>query len=163
MIVINNRFNLFNWSGTLSFQKKMYYFLLWKPFKNDEKCFLFHLQGFFRPQNIYVFVMTFWSCRKKDLMKKMSACYYHVTYEFQSESTVYSLPECQRTSCSKQAPYLKFKWQQRDSNPQPLSSRKPGQLIEYKKRNFFLQKLFRKWSRETSSRPLYFLKQLVMR
>ena len=23
--------------------------------------------------------------------------------------------------CSKQAPYLKFKWQQRDSNPQPLS------------------------------------------
>ena len=37
-----------------------------------------------------------------------SACYYHVTYEFQSESTFYSLPECQGTPCSKQAPYLKF-------------------------------------------------------
>ena len=38
-----------------------------------------------------------------------SACYYHVTCEFQSESTLYSLPECQETPCSKQAPYLKFK------------------------------------------------------
>ena len=43
-------------------------------------------------------------------------------YEFQSESTLYSLPECQGTPCSKQAPYLTFKWQQLDSNPQPLSS-----------------------------------------
>ena len=32
------------------------------------------------------------------------------------------LPECQGTPCSKQARCLKFKWQQRDSNPQPLSS-----------------------------------------
>ena len=32
------------------------------------------------------------------------------------------LPECQGTPCSKQASYLKFKWLQRDSNPQPLSS-----------------------------------------
>ena len=46
----------------------------------------------------------------------MSVCYYHVTHEFQSESTLCSLPECQGTPCSKQAPYLNFKWQQRDSN-----------------------------------------------
>ena len=52
----------------------------------------------------------------------LTVCYYHVTYKFQSESTPYSLPECQQTPCSKQAPYLKFKWQQRDSDPQPLSS-----------------------------------------
>ena len=32
------------------------------------------------------------------------------------------LPECQETHCWKQTQYLKFKWQQRDSNPQPLSS-----------------------------------------
>ena len=32
------------------------------------------------------------------------------------------LPECQGTPCSKQASYLKIKWLQRDSNPQPLSS-----------------------------------------
>ena len=38
-----------------------------------------------------------------------------------------------------------------------------GQLIEYNKRNIFLQKLCRKWGKETSSRPLYFLKKLNMR
>ena len=31
-------------------------------------------------------------------------------------------PECQGTPCSKQARYLKIKWLQRDSNPQPFSS-----------------------------------------
>ena len=30
--------------------------------------------------------------------------------------------KCQETICSKQARYLKFKWLQQDSNPQPLSS-----------------------------------------
>ena len=29
----------------------------------------------------------------------VTVCYYHVTYEFQSESTLYSLPECQGTPC----------------------------------------------------------------
>ena len=41
-----------------------------------------------------------------------TVCFYHATYEFQSESTLYNLTECQRTSCSKQVSYLKFKWQQ---------------------------------------------------
>ena len=50
----------------------------------------------------------------------LTVCYYHVTYEFQSYSTLYNVPECQGTPCSKQAPYLKFKWQQRDSNPQHI-------------------------------------------
>ena len=49
-------------------------------------------------------------------------CYYRITYELQSESTLYSLPKCQGTPCSKQALYLKFKSHQRDSNPQTLSS-----------------------------------------
>ena len=35
----------------------------------------------------------------------MTVCYYHATYQFQSEPTLYSLPECQGTSCSKQAPF----------------------------------------------------------
>ena len=30
-----------------------------------------------------------------------------------------------------------------------------GQLIEYNKINIFLQKLCRKWGKETSSRPLF--------
>ena len=37
-----------------------------------------------------------------------------------------------------------------------------GQIIEYNKRNIFLQKLFGKWGRETSSRPLFsFWKSLI--
>ena len=45
------------------------------------------------------------------------------------------MPECQGTDCSKQAQNLKFKWEQRDSNPQPLSSKsntKPFQMHEFK-------------------------------
>ena len=42
-----------------------------KPFKNYEKCFLFHLKNSFRSQDIYVLVMTFWSCRKKGLIRKI--------------------------------------------------------------------------------------------
>ena len=38
-----------------------------------------------------------------------------------------------------------------------------GHLIEYNKRNIFLQKFYRKWGRKTSSRPLYFLKKPNMR
>ena len=53
--------------------------------------------------------MNVWSC--------------HVTYAFQSESTLYNFPECQGTPCSKKARNLKFKWLQLDWNPQPLSSK----------------------------------------
>ena len=35
-------------SQTLNFQTKLFYLLQWKPFKNDEKCFLFHLKSYFR-------------------------------------------------------------------------------------------------------------------
>ena len=39
---------------------------------------------------------------------------------------------------------------------------KLGQLIEHNKRNIFLQMLYRKWGRETSSRPLFsFEKSLI--
>ena len=32
---------------------------------------------------------------------QLTVCYYHVTYEVQSESTHYSSPECQGAPCSK--------------------------------------------------------------
>ena len=51
----------------------------------------------------------------------LTECFYHFTYEFQSESTLSRLPECQWTSCSKQSRYLKLRWQQPDSNTHPLS------------------------------------------
>ena len=34
------------------FPKKLFYFLQWKPFKNDEKCFLFHLKSCSHSQDI---------------------------------------------------------------------------------------------------------------
>ena len=36
----------------------------WKPFKNYEKCFLFHIKSSFRYQDIQVFVFIFWLCSK---------------------------------------------------------------------------------------------------
>ena len=34
-----------------------------KLFKNDEKCFLFHLKSSLRSIDIRIFILTFWSCR----------------------------------------------------------------------------------------------------
>ena len=42
-----------------------------KHFKNDEKYFLFHLKRSFRSQDIQIFVLTFWSCIKNVLIKKI--------------------------------------------------------------------------------------------
>ena len=39
---------------------------------------------------------------------------------------------------------------------------KLGQLIEYNKRNNFLQILCEKWGRETSSRPLFIFKESLI-
>ena len=37
--------------------------------KKDEKCIPFHLKSSFRSQDIKVFVLTFWSCRKTVMQK----------------------------------------------------------------------------------------------
>ena len=52
------------WRRTLRSEK---IFGNWKPFKNDDKCFLFHLKSSFRSQDIQFFVLTFWSCRKTEV------------------------------------------------------------------------------------------------
>ena len=51
----------------------------------------------------------------------LTGCSY-VMYTFHREFILLEFPECQGTPCSKQLRYLKFKWLQRDLNPQPLSS-----------------------------------------
>ena len=43
----------------------------WKPFKNDEIFFLFHIKSFFCSRDIYVFVTTFRSCTKNSLIRKI--------------------------------------------------------------------------------------------
>ena len=51
--------------------KRFYFYLLqWKPFKNDENCLLFHLKSSFRSQDIQIFILTFWSCRRNGLIRK---------------------------------------------------------------------------------------------
>ena len=55
--------------GLSSSKKKSFYLFQWKPFKNDEKCFSFHLKSFICSQDIYIFVLTFWSCRKNGLIR----------------------------------------------------------------------------------------------
>ena len=51
--------------------KNTFCLLQWKSFKNDEKCFLFHLKSSFSSQDIYIFVSTCWSCRKNGLIRKI--------------------------------------------------------------------------------------------
>ena len=55
----------------LSPSKKFLYLLQWLPFTNDEKCFLFYLKSSFRSQDIEIFVLTFWACRKNGLIRKI--------------------------------------------------------------------------------------------
>ena len=43
----------------------------WKPFKNDQKCFLFQLKSSFLSQDIKVFALIFWSRIKKAWLKRL--------------------------------------------------------------------------------------------
>ena len=55
----------------LSPPKKFFYLHQWKPFKSDEKCFLFRLKSSFCSQDFEIFVLTFWSCRKIGFIRKI--------------------------------------------------------------------------------------------
>ena len=48
-------------------KNKMFFLFHRNPFKNDQKCFLFHLKSSFRSQNIKILVLTF---IKNALIKK---------------------------------------------------------------------------------------------
>ena len=43
----------------------------WKPFKIDEKFFLYHLKIFFPSWDVYIFILTFWLFRKNGLIRKL--------------------------------------------------------------------------------------------
>ena len=129
-------------SRALTFPKKLRYLLHWKPFKIDEKYFLFHLKSSFRSQNIQAFVWTFSSSRKNSLIRKIGLASKFMTSQPGSQTiAIHILPKISRSKGNQ--------------------AMKLGQLIEYNKRIIVLQKLWRKWGRETSSRTLfYFLKKL---
>ena len=120
----------------LSPSRKLYYFVHWKPFKNYEKWFLFHLKSSFCSQDIQVFVMTFWPCMRKGLIRKIRLISKFMTSQQGYETiTIHILPKISRSKGNQTTKY--------------------GQSIEYNKRNTFLQNLCRKWGRETSSRPRF--------
>ena len=81
--------------------------------------------------------------------------YYNVPYEFQIESTLSSLPECQGTPCSKQASYLKFLLPLKHS----LLMEFVHSMSYYQRRNF-IRKFFKKCDLKTSFRPFCVCKEL---
>ena len=109
---------------------------------NDEKCFSFHLKSPFRFQDIWDFVKTFWSCRKNGLIRSIRLTSKFMTWQPGLQTIVIRIfPNILQ---SKDNQTTKF-----------------GHLIEYNKGNIFLQKLCRKWGRETSSTTLFiFLESL---
>ena len=69
------------------------------PLKNDEKCFLFHIKNSFCSWDIYIFVLTFWLCRKKlslrcyatFKMRKLESLFYKINNFLQKTTTCIGL------------------------------------------------------------------------
>ena len=115
--------------------------LHWKPFKNDEKYFfLFHLKSSFRSQDIWVFVTTFWSCRKSSLLRKI---------RLTSKST------------TSQPGLLKIAIQILPNISQSKGNKtmKLDQLIEYNKRNIFLKNCWENEARRLVPDLFFFFKK----
>ena len=68
-LMFSTQCHLIRLKVVLSPSKQRSLFLQWKPFKNDEKCFLFHFKSSFPPQDNSTFVLTFWPCRKSDSIR----------------------------------------------------------------------------------------------
>ena len=141
---IKNNQSEFSHLRTLTFQK-MRYFLDWRLFKNDEKCFYFILKSLFVLKIPKFFVLAFWSYRKNSLIRKIRLTSKFMTSQPGLQAiAMHILPNIPQ---SKGNQTVKF-----------------GQFIEYKKINIFLQNLCRKWGRDTSTRPLFVcLKKHYMR
>ena len=87
--------------------------------------FSFHLKSSFRFQDSLVFVTTFWLCRENGLIRKISL----------TSKSMTSQPGLQTIAI-----HILLNISQIKDN----QAMKLGQLIEYCKRNIFLQKLYGK-------------------
>ena len=118
-------------SRTLTFEKSCFYLLQWKPFKNDEKCFLFHAKSFFRSKDIQIFALTFWLCRKTAwLISKFMT--------LRTGQQIITMHILSNISRSKGNQTIKF-----------------GQLIECSMNSIFLEKLHTKCGGEPSQKSLF--------
>ena len=99
--------------------------LIESPLEMMKNAFLFYLKSSFHSQDISVFVTTFWSCSENGLIRKIS-----LTSKFMAS----------QASLQTIAIHILLNISQSKGN----QTMKFGQLIEYNKRNIFLQKLCRK-------------------
>ena len=109
--------------------------LIESPLKMMRNAFYFILKALF-VLKIFKFFTSFWSCRKNGSIRKIG-----ITSKFMA-----SQPGLQTVAIHILSSISKSKGNQ---------TMKFGQLIEYNKRNIFLQNLCGKWGRETSFRPLF--------
>ena len=108
------------------------------PFKMMKMAFYFMLKAIF-VLKIFHF-MSFWSCRRNGLIKQIRLISKFMT--------------CNLVSKQLQQAYCPISHEVKATR-----SMKLGQLTENNKTNIFLQKLYRKCARETSSRPLFIFKK----
>ena len=116
--------------------------LIESPLKMMRNAFYFILKALF-VLKIFKFFTSFWSCRKNGSIRKIG-----ITSKFMA-----SQPGSQTVAIHILSSISKSKGNQ---------TMKFGQLIEYNKRNIFLQNLCGKWGRETSFRPLFILKKSLI-
>ena len=139
VFIVNFEHVIAGWEGVKSdsyLPKNVSYLLDWKPFKNDENVFYFNLKAL-SVLKIFKFLSRLLkTTRKNGLIRKIRLTSKFITSQPDLQTiAIHILPNI---SQSKGNQTMKF-----------------GQLIEYNKRNIFLQKLCRKWGKETSSRPLF--------
>ena len=101
----------------------------WKPFKNDEKCFLISSQKLFLFSRYLSFCFDFLVTYRNGLIKKISLI---SNFGYQTV-VIHILPNISRSKCNQAMQF--------------------GQLIEWNMRNIFLEKSYTKCSGETSPKP----------
>ena len=111
--------------GLSSSKKNCVICFIESPLKTIKNAFYFIVKALFVLKIFQVFVTTFWSCRKNGLIRKIRLTSKFMTSQPGLQAiAIHILPNI---SQSKGNQAMKF-----------------GQLIEYNKRNIFLQKLCRK-------------------
>ena len=108
-------------------------FCNWKPFKNDWKCFLFHLKSFFVIK-IFTFLLDFLVMYKNGFIRKIRLISKFMT--LQPGKPIIAIQILSNILRSKGNQTMKF-----------------GQSIEYNMRNIFLEKSYSKCAGETIPRP----------
>ena len=116
-------------------KKNWFYLLRWKPFKNEEKCFYFHLLFVLKMFKFLPWLFGHVEKRFGLITKRSLISKFMTSQPDQQGIVIHILPNISQRKGSQT---IKF-----------------GQLIEYHKSKIFFQRSCKKWARETSFRPLF--------